>query len=80
MRIRLVRIGNSRGVRLPKALLEQVGTIDEFDISVERGAIMLRPAKAPRAGWAESIDKLGPEQASLPYFANRFDDEEHAWE
>jgi antitoxin MazE len=63
MRTKLVRIGNSRGVRLPKPILEAVGIGDEVDLTVEKDRVVLtRPAKHPREGWAESIDAIGPDE------------------
>ena len=80
MRVRLVRIGNSRGIRIPKSLLEEVGLTDDLELSVEEGALVIRPAGTPRAGWAESIDKYGPEQGGILLdFPTRFDEEEWEW-
>ncbi len=47
---KLVRIGNSRGIRLPKAVIEQVGLIDNVEVSVRGEEIVIRPAaeKPPR--------------------------------
>ena len=52
MKVSIVAIGNSRGVRLPKAVLEQVGLGDEAELSVENGCIVISPERAPRRGWA----------------------------
>ncbi len=57
-RARLVRIGNSRGVRLPKPLIEQAGLSDEVELDVREGAIVIRPADGPRSGWAEAAADL----------------------
>lgn len=54
MKVAIVPIGNSRGVRLPKAVLEQVGLGEEAELSVENGRIVLAPA-APRRGWVEAF-------------------------
>ena len=51
MRARLIRIGNSRGVRLPRTLIDEAHLGDELEITVERGAVVIRGA-ATRAGWA----------------------------
>ncbi|MEJ1967239.1 MAG: AbrB/MazE/SpoVT family DNA-binding domain-containing protein [Rhizomicrobium sp.] len=54
----IVRIGNSKGVRIPKALREQVGLEGPVTLSVENGALVVRPARRkPREGWAEQYDK-----------------------
>jgi len=55
MKVGIVRIGNSRGVRLPKAMLEQCGFGDEAELSVEGRKLVLAPADAPRAGWAAAF-------------------------
>jgi antitoxin MazE len=54
MKTRLVRIGNSRGVRLPKPLIEQAGLTDEVELGVRNGAIVIEPAAKPRSGWADA--------------------------
>ena len=50
---RLIKIGNSQGVRIPKLLVEQVGLKGEVEIEVQPGQIVLRPGRSPRAGWDE---------------------------
>lgn len=60
MRARLIRIGNSRGVRLAKHLLERAGLTDEVAIRVEHGAILITAATSPRQGWAEAAAKHAP--------------------
>jgi len=45
MRINLIRIGNSKGFRVPQALLEESGIKDEADISAKKGEIKIVPAK-----------------------------------
>ena len=52
MKVSIVAIGNSRGVRLPKAVLEQIGLSDEAELSIENGCIVISPKRAPRRGWA----------------------------
>lgn len=52
---RIIQIGNSRGVRIPKALLEQAGITDEVSMEARDGEIVLRVRKAhPRDGWREA--------------------------
>lgn len=50
----LVRIGNSRGVRLPKHVIEEAGLKDELDLEVRDGAVIIRNAETTRSGWAEA--------------------------
>jgi antitoxin MazE len=79
MKTRLVRIGNSRGVRIPKAMLEQVGLEDEIELRVEDGALVISPVTAPRAGWAEAVAKYGPSELLDEPSPTRFDEEEWTW-
>jgi antitoxin MazE len=51
----IVRIGNSRGVRLPKLLLAQTGLADEVEVEAQGHQLIIRPVRAPRAGWAEAF-------------------------
>lgn len=50
VRAKIVRIGNSRGLRIPKALLEACGIRDAVELSVEEGRLIVRPARGVREG------------------------------
>ena len=54
MHASLVRIGNSRGVRLPKNVIEAAGLQDDLDLEVRDGAVIIRNAATARSGWAEA--------------------------
>jgi antitoxin MazE len=54
----VVRIGNSRGIRIPKVLLEQLEIGDEVEMSVRRGGLTIRPARRPREGWADAFRQM----------------------
>ena len=54
MKARIVRVGNSRGVRLPKPLLDEAGLPEEVEIHAEPGRIIIESATRPRAGWANA--------------------------
>jgi len=58
MRANLVAIGNSRGVRIPKAVLEQTGLKDEVDLEVRGSELVIRAARKPREGWAEAFREM----------------------
>lgn len=83
MNARIVRIGNSQGVRIPKPLLEQAGLGAEVRLYAEPGRIVIEQAVKPRAGWAEAarrMHELGDDQLLDPPTATRFDEEEWKWE
>jgi antitoxin MazE len=81
MKSRLVRIGNSRGVRLPKAIIEQAGLGDEIEVLVEDRGVVIVSARRPRAGWAEAARRLKAESRGLldPPTATRFEETEWQW-
>jgi len=58
MKANLVAIGNSRGVRIPKALLEQTGLQGDIEMEVQGSQIVIRPAHRVREGWAEAFARM----------------------
>ena len=58
MKTRIVRIGNSRGVRIPKLMLEEAGLEDEVEIEVSAEGIRIRPTRTAREGWAVAAAEL----------------------
>ncbi len=82
MRTRLVRIGNSRGVRLPKPLIEEAGLTEVVELHVRNGAIVIARAAAPRSGWAEAAKRLRQRGGDLlldPPTPTRFDEKKWEW-
>ena len=58
MKTKLVRIGNSRGVRIPKPLLEQAGLENGVLLRIVEGGIVIKPADRPRTGWGDAARVL----------------------
>jgi antitoxin MazE len=58
MKARLIRIGNSQGIRIPKPLLEQTGLRDEVEIEVEGNRLVICALSHPRAGWDEAFQAM----------------------
>jgi antitoxin MazE len=54
MHASLVRIGNSRGIRLPKAVIQAAGLKEDIDLEVRDRAVIVRNARTIRGGWAEA--------------------------
>ncbi len=79
MLVAIRRLGNSRGILIPKPVLKQVGLSDQVEMQVEGNTLVLRqPAAHPRAGWAEASKKiaaLGDDALVWPDFANEADEE-----
>ncbi|MFN6559545.1 MAG: AbrB/MazE/SpoVT family DNA-binding domain-containing protein [Nostoc sp. ChiSLP01] len=55
IRTRIVKIGNSQGIRIPKPLLEQSGIQTEVEIEVHNDRLILRAAPKLRVGWDEAF-------------------------
>ena len=82
MKTRLVRIGNSRGVRLPKPLITEAGLSEEVELRVQEGAILIVRAVPPRTGWAEAARELHGRDEDMPVDpvpSTRFDKREWKW-
>lgn len=58
MKTRIVKIGNSLGIRIPKPLLEQSQLADEVEIEANFGEIIIRSVRKTREGWAESFEAM----------------------
>ena len=58
MKTRIVRIGNSQGIRIPKLLLEQTGLCGEVEMIAQHDALIIRPARRPREGWAAAFQEM----------------------
>lgn len=58
MKARIIKIGNSKGVRIPKVLLEQSNLAEEVEIEAHDGQILIRQPSSPRRGWAEQFRKM----------------------
>ncbi len=55
MKTELVRIGNSRGIRIPKPLIEQCGLGNNVELRVENDSLVISPERRPRQGWEEAF-------------------------
>jgi len=82
MKAKLVQIGNSRGIRLPKPLIEEAKLKDEVDIHVREGSIIITSTTKPRIGWAASakqLHDLNEDSLIDNHTTTRFDETEWKW-
>lgn len=78
----IIRIGNSQGVRIPKALLALSGIEDAVELVVHEGTIIIRPRKKAREGWEESFRAMaaaGDDQLLDEVPPTEWEDEEWEW-
>jgi antitoxin MazE len=79
---RIFRIGNSRGIRVPKTLLEEAQLSDEVELHAEPGRPVVQGARRPRMGWAEAARAMstrGHDHLLDEPTTTRFDREEWEW-
>lgn len=79
---RIIRIGNSRGIRVPKLLLDQAQLPDEVELRAEPGRLVVEGVRRPRAGWAEAAKAMreaGHDDLLDEPAATRFDKKEWEW-
>ena len=55
---RIVRIGNSRGIRIPKTLLDEAALPDEVELHAEPGRLVVQAVRHPRSGWAAAASRM----------------------
>lgn len=55
MKTKIVKIGNSRGIRIPKPLIAQAGIQEDVDLSLEENRLVIVSADHPRSGWVEAF-------------------------
>ena len=85
MRARIVKIGNSQGIRIPKALLAQTDLRDEVEITVRRGSLVISAAAPARSGWDDAFRQMaehgddGLLDGDFPG-AESFEEEDWQWE
>jgi len=83
IRTKIVRIGNSQGLRLSKPLLEAAGISGEVDVDARNGEIVIQPVRMSREGWdlafAEMAEKGDDRLLITEELASAFDESEWEW-
>jgi antitoxin MazE len=84
VKARIVKMGNSKGVRIPKPILEQLALGEKVELSVRGDQLVIRPDKHPRSGWEKQFkhmaergdDRLLDEEAVR---STKWDEDEWEW-
>lgn len=82
IRTRLIKVGNSQGIRIPKPLLEQSGIVTEVEIEVNGNHLIVRPAAQSRSGWDEAFAIMASQQDDTLLFESsmtNWDREQWEW-
>lgn len=76
MNVSLISIGNSRGIRLPKTILEKYNIQDSIELILEKGYIILKPATKARKGWDKAFKKMHENGDDKLFVSDVFKDED----
>lgn len=82
LKTRVVKIGNSQGIRIPKVLVDQFNLGEEIELLSKDGMLLIRPAFHPRAGWDEQFRAMaerGDDALLDDAVTSDWDDEEWSW-
>jgi antitoxin MazE len=85
IKTRLVKIGNSQGIRIPKVLLDQIGLTKDLEMEIQGDQLILRAARRPREGWSEQFREMAANNDDVlldlnAHTASSWDEEEWTWE
>lgn len=75
MEISIIKIGNSKGFRLSKTLIDKYNIKDKVELILEKGYIILKPISEPRKGWDSAFKKMNEEGDDRLLLNDVFDDE-----
>ncbi|HPD17517.1 MAG TPA: AbrB/MazE/SpoVT family DNA-binding domain-containing protein [Planctomycetota bacterium] len=82
LKAHIIRIGNSRGIRIPKVCLDQLGLDGEVELAVQPDRLVIRPARRPRKGWEEQFRAMaerGDDKLLDAPTATKWDETEWEW-
>ncbi len=82
MKVNLIAIGNSKGVRIPSSVIKECGFGEQIEMRVEHGIVMLEPARRIRDGWDGAFARMAAaeDDALLIPDTMEHDWDKDAWE
>jgi antitoxin MazE len=75
MEATIIKIGNSKGLRLSKTILDKYNIKDKVEIILETGQIILKPIESPRKNWEIAFEKMNKEGDDKMLMNDVFNDE-----
>ncbi|MGJ3234226.1 AbrB/MazE/SpoVT family DNA-binding domain-containing protein [Marivirga sp.] len=75
MEVSVVQIGNSKGIRFSKTILEKYNIKDKVDLILEKGQIIIKPLSTPRKGWEKAFKEMSENKYDDLLFNDVFEDE-----
>ncbi|MDP6787713.1 MAG: AbrB/MazE/SpoVT family DNA-binding domain-containing protein [Rhodospirillales bacterium] len=77
MRVKLVSIGNSKGIRIPRAVIRECGFGDQIEMRLGQGEVVLAPVRSAREGWDAAFEKMAAAGDDVPLIPDYLD---HDWD
>ena len=75
MELSIIKIGNSKGIRLSKTILEKYNIQDKIELILEKGFIVLKPKAEPRKNWEKAFQEMHKNGDDQLLIDDVFDDE-----
>jgi len=75
MEVSVIKIGNSKGIRLSKTLLDKYNIQDTVEVILEKGQIVIKPLSRPRKGWEKAFKKMAENSDDRLLINDVFEDE-----
>jgi len=75
MELSVINIGNTKGIRLSKTILEKYNIHDKIEVILEKGFIVLKPKTEPRVGWEKAFQKMHENGDDQLFMNDVFEDE-----
>jgi antitoxin MazE len=75
MEVSVVQIGNSKGIRFSKTILEKYNIKDKVDLILEKGQIIIKPLSKPRKGWEKAFKEMSENKDDILLVSDVFEDE-----
>lgn len=75
MEVSIIQIGNSKGIRFSKTIIEKYNLRDKVELILEEGHIIMKPLTTPRKGWEKAFKAMAENQDDRMLIPDMFDDE-----
>ena len=83
MKSKLIQIGNSKGIRIPKSLIEQFNLHHEVELDLLPEGVLIRSSHPPRMGWSEAFQRMNKNKDDIlldkSSLTNKWDQDEWEW-
>lgn len=75
MEVSVIKIGNSKGIRFSKTIIERYNIRDSVQLILEKGHILIKPVVKPRKGWEKSFSEMHENQDDTLLMPDFLEDE-----